>query len=562
MLQNGVVGKRQGRGRKLPSLPSTDSEQFVVGKEHTATDSIIHRLHTPFSINQLDTDKPSSPNTVDCCDKYTPEASLSFKNGSDYHAADTTSPGHSSRCSLDTDFLLSDTHAVMVAMENRMLSQRSGDLAHSILNDWESSDVDCCSTVAIVNGNNFYKDQKNCSTNSTNCARKSVKCSFDFSPNRSVTSKCVDKKPLMRSLSELKHQSSVGRRMLCSGFSLCDAVKCQKNASKSAQSDHSDACSDYSDSSCPPTGPYGRSPVLGARQNRAFVLRRALSKASHCTESSMRTCSERKSVSTLRSSSIGGTMRKSDSGHCESDSRRSGITRRRSDISLGVRIAAKASENAGATAVRENRATKTNTGIVGTGRNSNCAVHTLSTRKASTGSSAKTQPSAVLRENNSSESPQHTGGLSIRGVIARAQVSAQSWGRADSPKNAEKLAWRRRKEYDPRRAVADAKAKSTDAKPARCHVGVGTRERMLCSVPCSTAINLVGIDCGGHVAIPSSSHQADSTSSSVTVAESEDAFHPAFLPFNTTATNKGHFVDITNGSLPVTYQSSKVRRSL
>jgi hypothetical protein len=388
--------------------------------------------------------------------------------------------------SLDTEILLKDTKDVMDMLEARVQAKRSPQ-PRKKSQDYDS-ETDVSSTTGVVD----YKDRTVNKTqfNKTQPLSKSVELSPKKSwkqlspkPQRkrskgemSVKEKVLRHLSSSQKLSDHKRGSLPGNidPSTMSQFQDADSIS-EAGSLISGRSDTSET-SDFSHASTGAgfrrSGSKGKGPLPMSmtRPNRAFALRRARLGSCEDLDSikSEMTVSSQSTASTKRTSSTGNSgnaVRKSNSVATKDRNKArptstSGATPR-SDASLGTKIVQKSREN---TRADPNFA-----------RNDGGRHSLRSTRSSSLQDREGTDLKALKSKLNASRS---TTSLVISSKSTGHGSSSQPNSRPSSPRSAEKTAWERRKKYDPRRAVAEAKAKkqkdsklpvSTSYEPQRDH---------------------------------------------------------------------------------------------
>ncbi|XP_074663176.1 uncharacterized protein LOC141915508 isoform X2 [Tubulanus polymorphus] len=176
-------------------------------------------------------------------------------------------------------------------------------------------------------------------------------------------------------------------------------------------------------------GSGGKGKMSMTRPNRAFALRRARLEAENDTLSSSRT----------------NTSKSSSTSKLSSASRNTGVTDSSSRVSLGAKIVKRSQSDVqsgnlsradgGRYSLRGVRRSSSGADKNNDSRHNQLAASKSSTSLIVSGKSAK----------SSKSSP------------STAKSTSQPNSRSNSPKSVEKTAWLRRKEYDPRKAAADAK---------------------------------------------------------------------------------------------------------
>ncbi|KAK7469618.1 hypothetical protein BaRGS_00036347 [Batillaria attramentaria] len=496
---SGLSRKRPGTGRKLPSIPNVNDSP--VSSEHSSC----------VNDNSLDSFLAAGAST----NGVTAARMENGHSGTGAQARGVTF----SPVFVDTELLLRDTETVMAAMEARM-----GFRADKGEEDGNGSDTDLSSMVAMVNGDDDYVKPTKYHSPRESLTRKSSK----DKDNSNI--KIASRKPLIRSRSEQKppphrERSTASTRSGAAASVVSDVLSRNDSLDESFQSDVS---SERGDASFSRSGSRGKGTITMTKPNRAFALRRARADGTEVAEASQnRRGSAASTVSSQASS------RRSSSSHSTGRAPFSaGQASNRSEASLGAQIARKARDNAGGTQSsnsRDSPMTRTDGG-----RNSLRSGRT--TTPSSTASSTSTATSAKKdRDLRTLKSQLKTApgnkDLAITGVSSRSQ--SQPGSRSNSPKAAERLAWKRRKEYDPRKAVAQAKAKAKDPKPKPKAQSSLYKQRMIRSASFNNSVDLSGRVRHDTYSVDSTS-SAEDLSSAATANDSytEAGFRRAFIPFH------------------------------
>ena len=561
----GLSRKRPGTGRKLPSIP-TANDQSPVSSEHSSRlqdnspDSPSGSTLNGCSLSRLENGHDRSNSDSPSRNvKFSPlvsgggagrsglGASPSDSEGSSRNGSNGPPPKGGSACSrgsIDTELLLRDTETVMAAMEARM--GFCGEGRHEDEDDeGGGSDTDLSSTVAMVNGDEgFVKPSKFHSPRET-MVRKSSKdkdnsniriAAAATTSSFSSSSSSSSKKPLLRSFSEQRPPAK-GERSARSGAGVSvvsDVLSRNDSLDMSFQSDASDGCSDRTDSSFSRSGSRGKGTISMTKPNRAFALRRARADGTEAaTEAARGRPGVASPTSSRRSSSIHGAPRTPHSDRTGTG--RSGTGR--SEASLGAQIARKARENTAASKTRESSMTRATDGarrnsLRGTERRTSTTPSSACSSASSTVSSAKKERDIRTLKSQLKLAPGHKD-LAITGVSSRSH--SQPGSRSNSPKAAERMAWKRRKEYDPRKAVAEAKAKTKEPRPKPPKVQSSSlyKQRMIRSSSFTNSAELSGRVRHDTYNMESTSSVED-LSSAATAADSyaEAGFRRAFIPFH------------------------------
>ena len=520
---NGLSRKRPGTGRRLPTIPPgpdsptmSDRSGSKESPRTSQTDLTINgtaaslqttlkqqqravKISSHVSARYEDTDSESISLTKVGSGDDTARGSLGDT------ARDSNVGDSSSVVSIDTDVLLRDTETVMQAMEqrhkpgNKLTNKLTTSKTHTDTEQWAkkvttrvsheysdrltqdngvkedssyseplSADLDdgaddsivddvsadfesdCSSVVALVNGDEEF-----------------VKPSYYKSP-RDVLGKgkfkmteSLPSKPSVKMNGASTRKSSESDRQR----------KRSAEESKTVVSDvFSDFTLDLTARSCASTdseasqfsrqGSKGKGQMSMTRPNRAFALRRARADGDEpldSTRSSSTASIASTGFKTPRSGGSLSNLNKSGSSTPQKQRRpasgvysdRSAPDTGRSQASLGTKIVQKSRENL-----------NTSFGRTDGGRHSLRVTKSLSIPAQHTeSSSSKSRRSDV--SGSSSNSLHHSKSLRVTGVSAsnRERSNSVSKPHRNSPKSAERNAWKRRKDYDPRKAVAEAKTK-------------------------------------------------------------------------------------------------------
>ncbi|KAL8576171.1 hypothetical protein ACOMHN_027826 [Nucella lapillus] len=458
----GLSRKRPGTGRKLPSIPLA-SDQSPVSSEHSS-----HLHHSPISPagapaptrleNGHDHSTDDSPSrSVQFSPDLSSSGAKSRLEGSPCGSEDLgTSSINSgaipkgssvySRGSIDTELLLRDTETVMAAMEARIGFSRDDKGEEE---EGAESDTDLTSTVAMVNGDEDYVKPTKYHSPRDKMAGKVGKDKDNS--NIRIASASSSRKILSRSQSEQKPPLKSSRSG--AGVSVVSDVLSRSNSlDQSFQSDASDGgSSDRTETTFSRSGSRGKGTVTMSKPNRALALRQAHAHRTETTDTARSRASAASTAasSARRSSSIHGTPRTSYSD------------RTGTEASLGAQIVKKARDNTTASKARESSVTRQERAqrdsLRATDRRSSA-----SSSSSSTISSAKKERDIRTLKSQLRSTPGNKD-LAITGFSRCSQ--SQPGSRSNSPKAAERMAWKRRKDYDPRKSVADAKAKGKEPRP-------------------------------------------------------------------------------------------------
>ena len=522
-------------------------------------------------------------------------------NGNHSRHVSSSSPGSArSRGSVDTELLLQDTETVMAAMEARMAYRTAGrqgstgsDRRGSREDGEFDSDTDVSSTAALVNGDEDYvkpsyytspRDALSRSishghndarrsggaargagmSNNTASAAHSGKRAVGRSYSQTVASKSRTPTSATASPRTPTSNASAQRRSVGSDvYSGRDSVGADSLASDLGSE------SGTADGSLSRSSSRGKGTITMTKPNRAFQLRRARSDS----------VEETAAPTTPRSAKPGSSARtpgsSARSSSVHSVRTRSVVDTNRSEAtSLGAQIARKSRTN-GAVMQPDSRTSVSGSSAQKASSSSNLhrqdgGRHSLRLTRASSltiSSPAQTNSGAPSKKDSShvssstSNSKSHTrstptgsgsrGNLAITGVsttssaggVGSSRSHSQPGSRSNSPKAAERIAWRRRKEYDPRKAVAEAKAAkakessyttSTVTMRPKPHANSRVNRRMIRSASFTNTGGSLALSLAGSVSAsqelvsgpPSTSDYSGDGS-----AGGSSAFRRAFLPF-------------------------------
>ena len=482
---NGISRKRPGTGRKLPTIPPVasspaGSEGGTVKESPRSSKSDLTINGTGVTPRQRGV-KISSHVSARYEDTETESISPTKTESGSESVRDNDKSSTLSVASIDTEVLLKDTQTVMAAMEQRVGSRSklkgdhdkslnnghvpfsigsdiNDDLGESInLSESASLDAsvdldsDTSSTVALVNGDEEF-----------------VKPSYFKSPRESLTraklklkSESLPSKPVIDMGGASANKNS--NRKSLEGKSVVSDVLSDVNGDISARTNGSEVSTEAS--TFVRQGSKGKGQMSMTRPNRAFQLRRE--RADNEVET---TKLSPKSASTLSIASSGFSTNRS-AGSLSNISKASTTPQKpkrpmsgsftpkqidsaRSQNSLGAQIVKKS---------RENQRGENFQRADG-GRHSLRVTRslTLPNQTASTTSTTSTRSSRHSTTTPSGSSLRHSTSLRVTGTSAKERSSSVSRTKTESPRSAERNAWKRRKEYDPRRAVAEAKTKSKE----------------------------------------------------------------------------------------------------
>lgn len=483
----GLSRKRPGTGRKLPTIPGKSPDgSNCSSRLSQSTDSQSPRCpSTPrYGENNNIADKQKSVTiSSHVVKRYegTDTESISqtkFESESEVTSVskeeDFPSPKGSARssASVETEVLLKDTETVMAAMEARMDSKSSGLQNGHMLDDVDNlSDNE--STAALVNGHEGFLK-----SSSYTSPRESLAKSRGLQQHKSVT-RGGSASERLQAFRERNYKNATPPENSVVSDVLSE--NCDLNQSTDRTSECSDSSASFNRS-----GSKGKGTISMTRPNRAFQLRRALADgdasdtpSSGVSEAvSLTNVSAVSSTRSFKSSTPTRSMKasnrlsypytKQDSARSKESlgaaivqkSREGGGSSSRSNASLGAQIANKASRNNQSSGNLANSFNRSDGGRFSLKLNRSLSSQDSIHMDSSNSSTRKPDLKNVKSKLKSTP----TYGLSVTGIhSSRSSVTSAS-SRSNSPKSAEKAAWKRRKEYDPRRAVAEAKAKAKDVK--------------------------------------------------------------------------------------------------
>ncbi|XP_055957434.1 centrosomal protein of 170 kDa protein B isoform X3 [Patella vulgata] len=523
----GISRKRPGTGRRLPSVPtsygdtsSVRSESSHLSGEDTPRLNVNERCKT-VTISSPAVVRNSHPNISSMSRTHSDSGSESGKDKKSYSVCDSSR----SMGSLDTQTLLKDTETVMAAMEARMATKRIN--GHSFEYD---SDTDVSSTVALVNGNESYKrnsfdykSPRNClSEKKTSSPRDSYQSSCTTSSPRDTPS------PTERSSYSKPPSGPSAKKPPLRTKSLTSTPRSKSLMQRHSLGDFGDSESVRTDSDTESLKSQNKAPMSHTRPNRSFLLRRSRAMGSETTTTPS---------DTTRSSSSSITTSSARSATTSKSTSRPNTSR--TDASLGAHIVKKSQANAKAsqsiqrdTNSRKSLNVKSSTNSSKTDlTRSDGGRHSLRLTRTASGP-APVENSKRRADLKTLKSQLKKTDLSVKGSKAGSQ--SQPASRTNSPKTA---AWKRRKDYDPRKAVADAKAKSKAAKTkTNDEHNTTSLSRMTRSSSFTTAAELSG-------RVRKGTYRSESTSSVEDVSAianeaidnfNEDAVRCAFIPIGNT----------------------------
>nr|XP_022328881.1 centrosomal protein of 170 kDa-like isoform X7 [Crassostrea virginica] len=481
----GLSRKRPGTGRKLPSIPGKSPDgSNCSSRLSQSTDSQSPRCpSTPrYGENNNIADKQKavtiSSHVVKRYEDTDTESISKTKFESDSEVTSVTqvedffsSPKDSARssASVETEVLLKDTETVMAAMEARMDSKATGRLQNGHMQDEVDNLSDNESTAALVNGHEGFLKSSNYTS-----PRESLAKSRGLQQHKSVTrgSSASDRLQAFRDRNyktATTSENSVVSDVL--------SENCDLNQSMDRISECSDSGASFNRS-----GSKGKGTISMTRPNRAFQLRRALAdgdgpdtpssgvseSVSLTNVSSARSMKSSTPTRAMKASNrLSYPYTKQDSARSKESlgaaivqkSREGAVSSSRSNASLGGQIAHKASRNQSSGTLSNSFSRSDG------GRYSLKLNRSLSSQDSiniDRGNTPTRKPELKSVKSKLKSTP--TYGLSVTGIHSSRSSIASSSSRSNSPKSAEKAAWKRRKEYDPRKAVAEAKAKAKDVK--------------------------------------------------------------------------------------------------
>ncbi|CAC5394376.1 CEP170 [Mytilus coruscus] len=525
--------KRPGTGRKLPRLPndkgspSGSETSSRMSERSSKLSECTNSPRCPSTPNESKRNVTISDKVINRYDDTDTETVSKTKFETDSESnftrieSDTEKTPLSSRssgASIDTDILLQDTEDVVAAVGNKKSMKSSSkslqnghDYSYmngkSLINgkshvngDYHDSE----SMVAYINGDEEFDKPSDYGSPRENLA-KSTK-----------TKTTTNKKPLTRVYSTSsaqrlqKFKEANLKRTMSTGDQ--SAVSDVLSESDTSTADLSLDLSTFEDNNTEINrkGSKGKGTISMTRPNRAFQLRRqradgdapttpgsdisdssftsvtktptrnartpttTSSRTSKTPTSSLRGLGSRTptGVSSYSSLSFSKSVGSRQSWHGSSSRTdltvtgiskgRSGKISDRSDVSLGAQIQRKGEDNA-----RTSNLARTETG-----RHSLKLNKSLSTLDNSSSDVRKSDLKSFKNRLKTTQSY----GLSVSGVGNKTQSQTQSG--TSSTRAAEEAAWKRRKEYDPRRAVAEAKTKSKEKQSTSSSSSLTSMKRM------------------------------------------------------------------------------------
>ncbi|XP_046364381.2 centrosomal protein of 170 kDa-like isoform X3 [Haliotis rufescens] len=535
------VRKRPGTGRKLPSIPTDQSPCSSdysprIGELSPRSGDATPRQEDPLTLWPLDSKQKSvtiSSQVVTHYQETNGDSSARGRSGSGSDmSGDTTqrtdSPASDSaptNTSMDTEVLLRDTVTVMAAMEARMANRET---MNGYCQNDTAGDSDSDSLVAMVNGDDKFVKPTTFSSPRDNLGKRST--------TKHVLTSTPKKPPLGKSLSVNRDQN-VSKTTKPRSYSLDTSgvsdVYSESSELGDSESYRSDVSSDNVGSSAKKEAKKGL--ITNTKPNRAFALRRAKADGPEETPRTNRSRSStgstprgstNRTASSSRAPTASSVARSTASSTARSTARsKSGMSGRfdsgKSEVSLGAEIVKKSRENIKSSSPNFDRKDGGRHSLrSGYKTNSQKTLSIFNPVEAARRSELKVLKTQLKKTEGSR-------GLSVTGNSARSQ--SQPGSRSNSPKAAERLAWKRRKEYDPRKAVASAKAKAKDvpkSKPLPSSQSTLAKKRMYRSASFTNSAELSGRS--------SDTYRNGSVSSvedlSLTTSEATDSFDEQGLP--------------------------------
>ncbi|XP_052058502.1 centrosomal protein of 170 kDa protein B-like isoform X7 [Mytilus californianus] len=525
--------KRPGTGRKLPRLPNdkgspsgseTSSRMSERSSKLSECTTSPRCLSTPNELKRNVTISDKVINRYDDTDTET-VSKTKFETDSESNftriESDTEKTPLSSRssgASIDTDILLQDTEDVVAAVGNKKSMKSSSkslqnghDYSYmngkSLLNgkshvngDYHDSE----SMVAYINGDEEFDKPSDYGSPRENLAKSTkAKATTNKKPLTRVYSTSSAQRLQKFKETNLKRTMSTGDQ---------SAVSDVLSESDTSTADLSLDLSTFEDNNTEINrkGSKGKGTISMTRPNRAFQLRRqradgdapttpgsdisdssftsvtktptrnartpttTSSRTSKTPTSSLRGLGSRTPTGVSSNSSLSfsksvgsrqswhGSSSRTDLTVTGISKGRSGKISDRSDVSLGAQIQRKGEDNA-----RTSNLARTETG-----RHSLKLNKSLSTLDNSSSDVRKSDLKSFKNRLKTTQSY----GLSVSGVGNKTQSQTQSG--TSATRSAEEAAWKRRKEYDPRRAVAEAKTKSKEKQSTTSSSSLTSMKRM------------------------------------------------------------------------------------
>lgn len=516
----GIHRKRPGTGRKLPSIPSDkspvsiDSSLLLDHQSLKTGEGLLARKNLGYDITGRHITGSSNKNMA--------------SSGQPHHSALKTGSLASqhisaySHGSLETDVSFQDAAMLTKAVQNRKPSKPSHDK-----NSSQDSDVDSSSTVALVNGSDDH-----------------VRPVLYKSPRDAITKLQAKKSPTKSSKTSSTPPAILGKNLVVKALSQTFPI--QKNlptpkstpvsiptsgTRKSSSSDLfsrkdsldngstiSDVSSETGDGNLSRSSSKGKVAITMTRTNKTFELRRA-----HAD--SLDEPSPPRSAKTSSKSHVSGSVGKPPSLCSNLKSKSIEAT------NFGAQVIKKMQSH-----ITEEKVQKYSS--VSSRINSGKRILNQGLQRASSLTISHPIPSSKRESTPKSHLravPMGKSSLTITGISSISRGSqSQPGSRSSSPKSAEKMAWKRRKEYDARKSVADAKASKTK----ECSTsGVSLRPKPSASSNISRAMTrsasftnaAAGLSFGFHNSVSSSQDFSDWSSSH---NQRKDLFK-ALLPLQT-----------------------------
>ncbi|KAL3873811.1 hypothetical protein ACJMK2_036896 [Sinanodonta woodiana] len=497
---NGLSRKRPGTGRRLPSIPPESTSPV---NSESSKGSPCTRTTSQFSSPGLKSVKISSHVSSRYQDTDSESVSLTkYENNSIGGSVVSSRVGQrksgGSIASLDTEILLKDTEIVMTAIEARMgsKSDKVKENGHGVSSverrDSASSDTDTSSMVALVNGDEDYNKlyyesprialrKRQLTDSSTVIDSKSqVKSAGGRIPPPGVPPPGVpplgERVPphhdahLFTFRKEFEFEPSVVSDVL-SGTERTTTVVSESLMVKGEE------VLVKQDSK-------GKGTISKTKPNRAFQLRRAHADNEDTSLDSPRSTA---SVGSLVSSNTSTVM---PSSRMPMKAKRPGSGKLADKLQQQQQqISARSEQSLGAQIVRKSRENAKSMDIAAAlartdgGRHSLRMSRTLSVPGSTPSTPSTPSEKSQKRKSDISASSKtsglrHSNSLKVSGVSVTPKQSSQPPSRSNSPKSAERTAWKRRKDYDPRKAVAEAKGKVRDSTKPKIDMSITGSRRV------------------------------------------------------------------------------------
>ncbi|CAG5117945.1 unnamed protein product, partial [Candidula unifasciata] len=514
----GISRKRPGTGRKLPTIPADKSP---VSSEHG---SMTADLDNDVTFRRTPDRVVSGRNSAD--------SNYNMGTNSSQSHTRTVTNGHpvspsSLACtgSVDTEVLLQDTETVMAAIQARLSHKTSHGRNHSYSRDCDS---DASSTVALVNGeeNNvrsaLYKSPREALAQ---IQRNGSTVKSGNTP--STTPVSSGKKPVIRSSAQTMVSKTIASPRSTPSTTATRKSLVSDIVSRRDSMDNDSIISDVSSDAgdvFARSSSKGKAPITMTRTNKTFDLRRA-----RVDSFEEQTAPRSAKSSATSKSGMGNSFGRSQSLHSTTRSRSLVNTSRSEATSLGAQIVKKSQSNIAQDTVRKARNTsigRAENGRHNQGKKLQHSISAIASHPAASNSHTKRDSTP---KSQSRSTPTNKGNLAITGVSSVSSHSqSQPSSRSNSPKAAEKMAWKRRKEYDARKSVADAKAGKTKE-------GVSTKSKSSASsdikmrmIRSASFTNSAGLSLGIQNSVSGSQEFSDQMDS---YSKHED-FRRAFIPFH------------------------------